>query len=103
MKEAVKKAVLISPKNLFYHNWSITDCEKGTVEFRRLDQCFIDWARATALVGEADGELTCVTLTYNSSGPIYETSAQSTKSPGIRNVRNCHKRARPRYCCVQSK
>ena len=51
-----------------------------TVEFRRLGQCFIDWA--TAVVGEADRELTCVTLTYHSSGPIYETSAQSTKSPG---------------------
>ena len=52
-----------------------------TVEFRRLGQCFIDWA--TAVVGEADRELTCVILTYHSSGPIYETSAQSTKSPGI--------------------
>ena len=54
----------------------------NTVEFRRLGQCFIDWA--TAVVGEADRELTCVTLIYHSSGPIYETSAQSTKSPGIR-------------------
>ena len=35
-------------------------------------QCFIDWA--TAVVGEADRELTCVTLTYHSSGPIYEIS-----------------------------
>ena len=43
-----------------------------TVEFRRLGQCFIDWA--TAVVGEADRELTCVTLTYHSSGPIYEIS-----------------------------
>ena len=50
-----------------------------TVEFRRLGQCFLDWA--TAVVGEADRELTCVTLIYHSSGPIYETSAQSTKSP----------------------
>ena len=51
-----------------------------TVEFRRLGQCFLDWV--TAVVGEADRELTCVTLIYHSSGPIYETSAQSTKSPG---------------------
>ena len=42
--------------------------------------CFLDWA--TAVVGEADQELTCVTLIYHSSGPIYETSAESTKSPG---------------------
>ena len=40
----------------------------------------VDWA--TAVVGEADKELTCVTLTYHSSGPIYETLAQSMKSPG---------------------
>ena len=52
----------------------------STVEFRMLGQCFLDWA--TAVVGEADSELTCVTLTYHCSGPIYETSAQSTKSPG---------------------
>ena len=51
----------------------------NTVEFRGLSQCFMDWA--TAVVGEADRELTCVTLTFHSSGPIYETSAQSTKSP----------------------
>ena len=51
-----------------------------TVEFHRLGQCSIDWA--TAVVGEADRELTRVTLIYHSSGPIYETSAQSTKSPG---------------------
>ena len=53
----------------------------STVEFGILGQCFLDWA--TAVVGEADRELTCITLTYHSSGPIYETSAQSTKSPGI--------------------
>ena len=35
------------------------------------------------MVGEeADRELTRVTLTYHDSGPIYETSAQSTKFPG---------------------
>ena len=33
---------------------------------------------------KADLELTCVTLTYHSRCPIYETSAQSMKSPGIR-------------------
>ena len=54
---------------------------RSTVEFRRLGQCFIDWA--TAAVGEADRELTCVTLTYYSRGPIYETSAQTTKSLSI--------------------
>ena len=37
--------------------------------------CFIDWA--TAVVGEADIEVTSVTLTYHGSDPIYETSAQS--------------------------
>ena len=52
----------------------------NTFEFRGLGQCFIDWA--TAVVGEADRELTSVTLTYHSSGPIYETSAQSMKSHG---------------------
>ena len=52
----------------------------STVEFRMLGQCFLEWA--TAVVGEADRELTCVTLTYHSSGPIYETLAQSMKSPG---------------------
>ena len=40
--------------------------------------------RFTAVVGEADRELTCVTLTYHSSGPFYETSAQSTKSHGTK-------------------
>ena len=55
----------------------------ATVEYRKLGQCFIDWA--TAVVGEADRGLTCVTLIYHSSGPSYETSAQSTKSPGNKN------------------
>ena len=32
----------------------------------------IDWA--TTVVGEADRELICVTLTYHSSGPIYKIS-----------------------------
>ena len=40
----------------------------------------VDWA--TAMVGEADRELTCVTLTYHNSGPIYETSAQSMELSG---------------------
>ena len=48
-----------------------------TVEFCRLGQFFIDLA--TAVVGEADRELTCVTHIYHSSDPIYETSAQSTE------------------------
>ena len=61
-----------------WQNWTIQN--SCTVEFRRLGQCFLDWA--TAVVGEADRELTCVTLTCHSSGPIYETLAQSTKSPG---------------------
>ena len=52
----------------------------SSVEFRRLGQCFLDWA--TAVAGEADRELTCVTFTYHSSGPIYETSAQTTKFAG---------------------
>ena len=43
-----------------------------TIEFRRLGQWLIDGA--TAVVGEADRVLTCVTLTYHSSGPIYEIS-----------------------------
>ena len=42
----------------------------------------VDWA--TAVVDEADRELTCVTLIYHNSDTIYETSAQSTKSPGIK-------------------
>ena len=33
----------------------------GTVEFTRLGRCFLDWA--TAMAGEADRELTCVTFT----------------------------------------
>ena len=38
---------------------------------------------ATAVSSEADGVLPwCVIFTYHSSGPIYETSAQSTKLPG---------------------
>ena len=45
-----------------------------------MGQCFLDWA--TAVVGEADRELACVTLTYHSSGPSYETLAQCKKSPG---------------------
>ena len=53
---------------------------RHTVEFRRLGQCFLDWA--IAVVGEADRELTCVTLTYHSSGTIYETLSQSTEFDG---------------------
>ena len=52
----------------------------STVEFCKLGQCFIDWA--TPVAGEANRELTCLTLPYHSSGPIYDTSAQSTKSIG---------------------
>ena len=43
--------------------------------------CFTDWA--TAMIGKADRDLT---LIYHSRGPIYETSAQSTKSTGTLNV-----------------
>ena len=39
-----------------------------TGEFRRLGRCSLDWA--TAVVGEADRQLTWVTFTYYSSGPI---------------------------------
>ena len=58
----------------------------SAVEFRRLGQCFIDWAHtcpysrsvmndwATAVVGEADREQTCASSTI--------AGAQSTKSPG---------------------
>ena len=59
----------------------LASASAGTVEFRRLGQCFLDWA--TAVVGKADRELTCVTLTYHSSGPIYETLAQSTEFHGM--------------------
>ena len=45
----------------------------NTIEFCRLGHDIIDWA--SAVVGEADRELTWVTLTHHSSGPIYETSA----------------------------
>ena len=41
---------------------------RDTVEFTRLGRCFLDWA--TAMAGEADRELTCVTFTCHSSGPI---------------------------------
>ena len=46
-----------------------------------MGRCSLDWA--TAVVGEADRELTWVTFTYHSSGPIYETSAQSMELSGI--------------------
>ena len=49
-----------------------------TAEFRILSQCFVDWA--TVVVGEADKELTCVTLTHHSSGPIYEISQYNQNS-----------------------
>ena len=51
-----------------------------TVEFRRLDQCFIDWA--TAVAGEGYTRRLSVTFTYQSSAPIYETLAQSTEFSG---------------------
>ena len=53
---------------------------EGTGEFHRLGRCFADWA--TAVAGEADRELTCVTFTYRGNGPIYETSAQSMELSG---------------------
>ena len=49
--------------------------------------CSLDWA--TAVVGEADRELTWVTFTYHSSGPIYETSAQSMELSGTCFVSVC--------------
>ena len=58
---------------LIQNTANIPSC--NTVEFRRLGQCFLDWA--TAVVGEADRQLTWVTFTNYSSGPIWETSAQS--------------------------
>ena len=45
-----------------------------------MGQCLIDWA--TAVVGEADRELRCVSFTYHGRDQIYETSAQSTDFPG---------------------
>ena len=51
-----------------------------TGEFRRLGRCSLDWA--TAVVGEADRELTWVTFTCYSSGPIWESSAQSMELSG---------------------
>ena len=38
------------------------------------------------MVGEADRELTWVTFTYYSSGPIWETSAQSMELSGIAQI-----------------
>ena len=46
-----------------------------------MGRCSLDWA--TAVVGEADRELTWVTFICHSSGPIYETSAQSMELSGI--------------------
>ena len=53
-----------------------------TGEFRRLGRCFIDWA--TAVVSEVDTCQLSVSFTCHSSGPICETSTQSTKFDGIR-------------------
>ena len=52
-----------------------------TGRFRRLGQCFIDWA--TAAVGEGDTSQLSVSFTYHSSGPIYETLAQSMELDGM--------------------
>ena len=43
--------------------------------------CFIDWA--TAVVGEGDTCQLSDSFNYHSSGPIYETLAQSTEFDGI--------------------
>ena len=51
-----------------------------TGRFRRLGQCFLDWA--TAVVGEGDACQLSVSFTYHSSGPINETLAQSTEFDG---------------------
>ena len=56
----------------------------STGEFHRLGRCFADWA--TAVAGEADIELTCVTFTYGGNGPIYKTSAQSMELSGMSNI-----------------
>ena len=45
-----------------------------------MGRCFIDWA--TVVVGEGDTCQLSVSFTYHSSGPIYETLAQSTKFNG---------------------
>ena len=42
----------------FFHNFL---CKLTTGRFTRLGRCFLDWA--TAVVGEAERELTCVTFT----------------------------------------
>ena len=52
----------------------------ATGEFHRLGRCFVDWA--TAVVGEGDTCQLSVSLPYHSSGPIYETLAQSTEFDG---------------------
>ena len=56
-------------ENCFLRAFSLKKTEEIlTVEFTRLGRCFLDWA--TAVAGEADRELTCVTFTCHSSGPI---------------------------------
>ena len=55
-----------------------------TGRFRKLGRCFIDWA--TAVVGKGDTSQLSVSFTYPSSGPIYETLAQSTEFDGIQNT-----------------
>ena len=54
--------------------------KNSTGELRRLGRSSLDWA--TVVIGEADRELTWVNFTYHSSGPIYETSAQSMELSG---------------------
>ena len=65
---------------LQFYTIKAPDWRPYTGGFRRLGRCSLDWA--TAVVGEADRELTWVTFTYHSSGPIYETSAQSMELSG---------------------
>ena len=55
-------------------------CNQFTGEFNGLGQCFVDWA--TAVVDEADTCQLCVSFTSHSSGPNYETSAQSMEFSG---------------------
>ena len=59
---------------------SLANFNSNTGRFRRLGRCFIDWA--TAVVGEGDTCQLSVSFNYHSSGPIYETLAQSTEFHG---------------------
>ena len=55
---------------------------ESTVEIHRLDKFVLDWT--SAVVGEADRELTCVSLTCHTTVPIYVTLVESTSFYSIR-------------------